>query len=321
MFRAGNVSRPARPSGGFRKFFIPIGIIVIAFAIGSAFYIWSEKGSNGSKGEEAVNSGPRTLPKSWLAKYFLTEDENAPHVGGPNGDPDNDVLSNYLEYLYGTDPTKEDTDGDGDIDSYEIAFGKNPNGAGDLNLTADARSAARAYVETDERFSEFTEDKILGQVKEMFKPDQPVVLDLPQDQELIITKQNDIPAFEKYYSDTHGLTSVQEWEGEDIVNRLFEGMTPSEIDGYISRLEAAEKILKQTPVPSELLNIHKLKMASVRSASRLFELVRDNYQPGFANQQFWADVYASVVAIEQADTLQLAAWNDLGLKLKDTGGI
>lgn len=310
LFRAGNISR-------FRKFLIPIGIVVIALAIGSAFYIWPD----GKTTEPVANSGARTLPKSWLAKYFLTEDENAANVSGPNGDPDKDVLDNYLEYLYGTDPTKEDTDGDGDIDSYEIAFGKNPNGEGNLNLTADVKLAAREYIKTDERFSEFTEDKILGEVKEMFNPDQPVVLDLPKDSELIITKQNDMPAFEKYYNDTVGLTSAQDWEKEDIANRLFNGMAQNEIDDYISRLTAAEKILKQTPVPSEIVNIHKLKIAGFRAGIHLFELVRDNYKPGFENEQFWADIFSQMVAAQQSADIEIAAWRELGLQLKDMGGI
>ncbi|MBI4713886.1 hypothetical protein HY771_01745 [Candidatus Uhrbacteria bacterium] len=47
-------------------------------------------------------------------------------------DPDFDDLDNTQEKLYGTDPYKADTDGDGYSDSQEIAAGYNPNGAGKL---------------------------------------------------------------------------------------------------------------------------------------------------------------------------------------------
>lgn len=47
-------------------------------------------------------------------------------------DPDFDDLDNRQEKLYGTDPYKADTDGDGYSDSKEISSGYNPNGQGKL---------------------------------------------------------------------------------------------------------------------------------------------------------------------------------------------
>jgi len=47
-------------------------------------------------------------------------------------DPDFDDLDDIQEKLYGTDPYKADTDGDGYSDSQEIAAGYNPNGSGKL---------------------------------------------------------------------------------------------------------------------------------------------------------------------------------------------
>ncbi|MCL2018396.1 MAG: hypothetical protein FWG70_01445 [Oscillospiraceae bacterium] len=47
--------------------------------------------------------------------------------GGDNdGDNDGDGLTNYEEYLYGTDPLNPDTDGDGIWDGDEIPLGLNP---------------------------------------------------------------------------------------------------------------------------------------------------------------------------------------------------
>ena len=47
-------------------------------------------------------------------------------------DPDFDDLDSGQEALYGTDPYKADTDGDGYSDSQEISSGYNPLGAGKL---------------------------------------------------------------------------------------------------------------------------------------------------------------------------------------------
>jgi LPXTG-site transpeptidase (sortase) family protein len=49
----------------------------------------------------------------------------------PNLDPDKDNLPNYLEYIYGTDPLKADTDGDGYSDKQEIINGYDPDAPGD----------------------------------------------------------------------------------------------------------------------------------------------------------------------------------------------
>ncbi|OGE76996.1 MAG: hypothetical protein A3C85_04785 [Candidatus Doudnabacteria bacterium RIFCSPHIGHO2_02_FULL_48_21] len=313
LFRGGNVPK-------FRKFFIPIGIFIIALATASAFYFFSKNAGNADN-QTANSTGPRTLPKSWLVKYFLTEDENAPHVGGPASDPDNDVLSNYLEYMYGTDPTKEDTDNDGEIDSFEVAFGRNPNGEGMLALGASQKDLIKDYIASSEKLSDFTEEKVLGEIQEMFNPDQQVALDLPQDREIILTKQNDVPAFEKYYNETKDLTAVAEDEGGAIAQRLFDNMTDEEINVYIARLEAAQQTLLQTPVPAQIVNIHKLKIAGLRAGIKLFELARDNYQPGVEDKQFWSDIFSQMVAIQQSEDLELATWRELGLKLKDTGGI
>jgi LPXTG-site transpeptidase (sortase) family protein len=50
---------------------------------------------------------------------------------GLDSDPDKDGLPNYLEYVYGTNPLKADTDGDGYSDRQEIANGYDPDAPGD----------------------------------------------------------------------------------------------------------------------------------------------------------------------------------------------
>ncbi|OGE79146.1 MAG: hypothetical protein A2751_05920 [Candidatus Doudnabacteria bacterium RIFCSPHIGHO2_01_FULL_46_14] len=308
-----------RNASRLKKLVIPIGIFFIVMIAAAAMYFYSPS-ENSVLGENKTPNAP-TLSGAWLMKYFLTEDENAPHVGGPDGDPDNDIITNVQEYYYGTNPTKEDTDDDGDIDSYEIAFGQNPNGGGDLVLADTARDYIKEYIETSGELADFSEEKILAEVKETFNPDQPVILDFPSDKEFIVIKQNDVPAFEKYYDATSGLDSLQDWEKEDLQARLFEGMSWDEVDSYVERLDAAEKILKQTPVPSEIINIHKIKIANLRAGKRMLELVRDNYKLEQDNDRFWPDFFAQLIAGQQTEALELAAWQELGLRLKDIGGL
>ncbi len=62
------------------------------------------------------------MPDWWEEKYGLNPDDPT----DANKDPDHDGLTNYQEYLHGTDPHKWDTDGDGLSDGYEVAIGTDP---------------------------------------------------------------------------------------------------------------------------------------------------------------------------------------------------
>ena len=75
------------------------------------------------------------LPDHWEDQYNRHDnlldpyDSDSDDDGIPDGDedPDGDELTNYEEYLYGTDPNNPDTDGDGINDGDEIENGTNPN--------------------------------------------------------------------------------------------------------------------------------------------------------------------------------------------------
>lgn len=71
------------------------------------------------------------LPDAWELQYGLDPTDNGRvdiiHQG-ERGDLDLDGLSNRDEYVYGTDPSNPDTDGDGLVDSSEVrSYGTNPN--------------------------------------------------------------------------------------------------------------------------------------------------------------------------------------------------
>jgi parallel beta-helix repeat protein len=61
------------------------------------------------------------LPDGWEERYGLNLEEN-----DAEEDPDEDGLTNYEEYMLGTQPNNEDSDFDGVSDGEEVALGRNP---------------------------------------------------------------------------------------------------------------------------------------------------------------------------------------------------
>jgi hypothetical protein len=66
---------------------------------------------------EGADGNGNRLPDVW-------EEENK--VSDPGGDPDLDGLTNYWEYIHGTDPHNPDTDGGGEKDGSEVENGRDP---------------------------------------------------------------------------------------------------------------------------------------------------------------------------------------------------
>jgi hypothetical protein len=77
--------------------------------------------------EDANNDG---IPDAWETAHGLSL-----QVNNRDADPDNDGLTNFEEYLLGTDPHNPDSDGDGLNDGLEVTLGTNP-------LVADNPDAA-----------------------------------------------------------------------------------------------------------------------------------------------------------------------------------
>ncbi len=68
------------------------------------------------------------LPDGWEVAYQLDPTSTAGDDGA-DGDPDEDNVRNVDEYAHGTNPRNVDTDGDGLLDGWEIAYGLDPTSA------------------------------------------------------------------------------------------------------------------------------------------------------------------------------------------------
>ncbi|TSA46106.1 hypothetical protein D4R52_01160 [bacterium] len=302
-----------------------LAAVLFTFAVGTvALGIFLYGKYTKGKSVAAANSrNPAScvLPKDWLLKYFGTDDVNNPKVGGPEGDMDGDFLTNCQEYAFGTNPMNPDTDKDGGLDGIEVAFGQNPNGAGELPMTQGALDYAKQVIFGDQNFQNFSEEKVTQKVNDTFQPDREVVLDMPADTDIILSTDNSKEAIEKYYNDSMALSASDGSESQDVQARLFNGMSQTEIDYYLKKMQTAEQLLREMPVPSELASAHKYKIAGMRAGIRIFELVRDNFNNGSPGQNFWADVFYQTTAAHTAALSMLSEWTAVAVKLKDMGGI
>lgn len=91
---------------------------------------WEVIAGAGSQPGDADGDG---LPDSWESTYGLSSATFAD--AGEDGDVD--TLSNYQEYLLGTNPTSGDSDADGMADGWEVGYGFDPLSTADAALDSD----------------------------------------------------------------------------------------------------------------------------------------------------------------------------------------
>ena len=89
--------------------------------VGNGFSAIAKVDPKGNTNPLSNDTDSDSLPDSWEIQYQLN-----PLVFNRNEDPDVDGLTNYEEYLHGTDPRVADTDGDTYSDGNEVSQGTDP---------------------------------------------------------------------------------------------------------------------------------------------------------------------------------------------------
>lgn len=300
----------SRKKTGRKKFFVRSSriFLVLGAAIALGFFFSRDWSSETPKPEVAGTEKASRIPKDWLLRYG---------VSGDADDPDGDVLTNLQEYLFGTDPTKPDSDGDGESDGWEVVFGRNPEGEGEIDVV----QAQDRYLESlGGDYQKFTYANIEQGVNNFFDIDREVVLEVPDDKELQLNSDNTQAGVEKYFAETKELGAWDELELQHLQQNMF-SFSDAELEQYIAKINSIISLLKAVAVPSAMADVHKLRIAGLRATSHILESLRDNYIAGESNNQFWKDFFYHAVAAQQAVAGEVIVWRDVFDTLKEKGGL
>ncbi len=263
-----------RKSIRYKKFVLPVGIFLVVAGITAAgFYLYEKSESKNSPAvagaTEAVSG---LLPREWLLKYFGTEDENDPRVGGLDGDLDEDILTNEQEFFFGTDPTNPDTDGDGQYDGAEVAVNSNPLGEGELYSTEYAKQTVENFLETND-LQEFKKENIEKQVLAILNPPNlaDVEINLPDPKTLKIINDSSSGAVDRYLQQANDAVRDLGLPDDLILQGLDNPEAANNLVNPALTYQAVNN-LRQFPVPKELLYFHQLHIAALFAAANIMEI-------------------------------------------------
>lgn len=250
-----------------KKLILGIAIFVLAAFSAGGFYFYEKRESARNQYE---NSG--LLPASWLIKYFGTDRDGDPKVGGVDADLDEDLLTNYQEFYFGTDPTKRDTDGDGQYDGVEVAVNQNPTGPGELYATDYAKNVADQFIE-DNGLEEFKEENIRKQVLGIMSPPdaKTVEVPMPDIRTLNVVSDESQTAAEKYIENLKSASRGLTIDATALQEMLNDPEGNSSL-GMLGQINATVDRLRATPVPAPFVIFHQLNIAALQSAARIFEI-------------------------------------------------
>lgn len=296
----------------YKRFVLPAAIILVVLAgtVAVGFYLFEKSEKNNLSNEAQAQS---TLPASWLIKYFGTDNENDPRIGGVDADPDGDVLTNWQEFYFNTDPTNPDTDNDGQWDGAEVAFNSNPTGEGELYNTDYARSVADRFIE-QYRLDELKEENIKSQVLGILNPLDSEKIEIPFLDAKLLNLTTDISnqAVEKYLTELRTVGGDL-GGGNDLLLKAIEN--PQSVDLTILLGQTYETIdrLRNTQVPIPFLNFHQLHIAALSAAARILEISQTLnpladpaiQQDKLSQQYYQVQVIEKIQTFLDAETLRL----------------
>lgn len=238
----------------FKKYKAIIIAVFVIIAVIAGFFVYKNFVQKSDFADMELTV-PQMIPREWLQGNFGTTNPDDPKVGGIFGDPDNDKLNNYQEYIYNTDPNNADTDGDLYYDGTEVAYGTNPLGEGDRSTGSDlGEGLRRAGVGVT-----------LDEIEEEFGPylnleREPMVQNITKNQ-LNIINDNSKAAMDKYSEGLLTIAAYTELPTTGImIDSFFLYYSQEQVEEFVTRQGKVVNDLVALPVPSELADFHLVQV-------------------------------------------------------------
>lgn len=294
---------------------MPAAVVVVIFGITAiGFFLYR---SEDKKAKETA-AAARVLPANWLQKYFGTENEYDERVGGPDADPDNDILTNLQEFYFNTDPTNPDTDNDGQLDGAEVAVNSNPTGEGEIFSTSYARSVADTFIE-EHGLYELKEENIQKQVLGILNPQDPEEVEIPFPDPATLKISNDvsIEAIGKYFQEIDA-AGIELTQGIEQLQYILENPHSSDAAITLGRAHETIEKLRNIAVPTPFMHFHQLHVAALIAASKILEtqqIIDQSADPETQKDKL-SQQYYQVQVIEKIDQFLLAEIERLQEKYK-----
>ncbi|MBI4054292.1 MAG: hypothetical protein HY397_03110 [Candidatus Doudnabacteria bacterium] len=231
---------------------VAIFVLALALILVGAFLIGTlQPRNNKDSGQQVASSGQFIIPEAWIKEHFKELAFESPEVGGLNGDPDDDGLSNYQEYKNQTVPTKPDTDDDGTPDGSEVALGTDP-------LAGDPAAAIRNEQDVRDliygiRDEIAVEDESLGQeMEKMLDLNRPLSVPQLSDSEIKIVPASSQAALAYQQGLTAALGDYNSGRIADQFGLLFAGGSSQQVAATYAIVDKTLAELRALPVPSDL---------------------------------------------------------------------
>ena len=271
----GDFSEILRDPTRLQKFILPAVLLVGAGLIALGASLPSRNGGDGEA------SADQTLPAEWLKRYFGTADENNLKVQGPDGDPDEDGLTNWQEFYFSTDPTKLSTMGDGISDGAKVAFNINPLTGEQIYSTAYAEEITRKFIE-DNKLEEFKVENIQKEVDELLNPQDinSIEIVLPDPRTLKVVDNSSPEFIDNYLQRSLEVGGGMITSAQQLAEQFA---APTGVDASVTLTSIHETIeeLRQMQVPRDFLRIHQLVIAGLFASSHLLDLSK-SFDPNIA---------------------------------------
>jgi hypothetical protein len=269
-------------------------LLVVGLATGGIIKLTSRGQIQSATTQQDAESAER-IPGWWYQEHFgaSTCEQDACRL---ESDPDVDKLTNAQEYFYSSNPMKQDTNGNGNTDGQDVAFGYAPSKPG--KVTFDEAGSDDSIVGESLLFNDEIKDVIVN-MTDLSKSAMPEV----NEAELVITDNNTQDGFIDYMLKMDEISKKFHAAGQYAgLSEQIKMQNPTVIGNLkLSAIQIANEY-KKVPVPSDALQLHKYQIGlwslvpSVIETPTGVDSINSLYEEGINR---WFDSVQSMIAINQ----------------------